>query len=56
MLIVDEFTSHVDRGVAREVARGVARFVRREGLSHVVFAACPADVEAWLRPCWCFNV
>lgn len=50
-ILVDEFTSVVDRQVARITAHAVAKWCRRNGRKLVV-ATCHYDVEDWLQPDW----
>jgi GNAT superfamily N-acetyltransferase len=53
---VDEFTSVVDRNVAKAMALGAGRYIRKHGLRRVTFATCHYDVEPWLTPDWTFDV
>ena len=53
--VVDEFTSVVDRNVAKSASAAVRRFVDRAGLRRVVFATCHYDVAEWLCPDWTFD-
>lgn len=48
---MDEFTSVVDRQVARITANAVAKWVRRNN-RRLVVATCHFDVEDWLQPDW----
>lgn len=50
--VIDEFTSVVDRNVAKSAATAVSKFIRRKGLSSVVFATCHRDIVEWLEPDW----
>ena len=47
----DEFTSVVDRQVARIGAHAVQKYVRRTG-QRFVASACHYDLEDWLQPDW----
>ena len=50
--VCDEFTSVVDRQVAKIASHAVQKYIRRgEGLRFVA-ATCHYDVEEWLRPDW----
>lgn len=51
VIVVDEFTSVVDRTVARVGAHALAKAVRREGLRFVA-VTCHEDVLDWLQPEW----
>lgn len=53
--VVDEFTSVVDRNVAKSCSNAVQRYIRKEQIRDVVFATCHYDVLQWLRPCWVFD-
>lgn len=50
-IVVDEFTSVVDRQVAQIGAYAVAKHVRRNNLRFVA-ATCHYDVMDWLQPDW----
>ena len=47
----DEFTSVVDRQVARIGSHAVQKFIRR-GSRKFVAATCHYDLEDWLQPDW----
>lgn len=49
--VLDEFTSVVDRQVAKIGSHAVQKYVRNNGRQLVV-ATCHTDVEEWLRPDW----
>jgi len=53
--VVDEFTSVVDRTVAKSCAASIRRYVDAQRLSRVVFASCHYDVAEWLLPDWTFD-
>lgn len=50
-VVVDEFTSVVDRQVARIGSHAVQKYVRRGG-GRFVAVTCHEDVEEWLQPDW----
>jgi GNAT superfamily N-acetyltransferase len=52
---LDEFTSVVDRNVARSASVAVRRFVDKRGLQRIVLATCHYDVIPWLQPDWVFD-
>lgn len=52
---IDEFTSVVDRVVAKTTCVAVRRLIESSDISGVVFATCHYDVIEWLRPDWVFN-
>jgi GNAT superfamily N-acetyltransferase len=51
LVLVDEFTSVVDRQVAKIGAYAVSKYVRRHKL-RAVLATCHYDVLDWLQPDW----
>lgn len=53
--VIDEFTSTVDRDVAKSASVAVARFISKRGLRRIVFASCHYDIVEWLNPEWVFN-
>ena len=48
--IFDEFTSTIDRNVAKSTCNGIKRFIDVEGLHHVVFCSCHKDFIPFLNP------
>lgn len=50
-IVVDEFTSVVDRQVAQIGSHAVQKYVRRNGRRFVA-AACHYDIIDWLQPDW----
>lgn len=53
--LIDEFTSVVDRVVARSASHSMQRYIRKSGLCRVVFSTCHYDVIDWLKPDWVFD-
>lgn len=54
LVVIDEFTSVVDRTVARIGSAAVAKAVRQQDL-RLVAVSCHDDIEAWLQPDWVFE-
>lgn len=52
---IDEFTSVVDRNVAKSCSAAVSRYIRDTGLSKIVFASCHYDIIPWLSPDWVYD-
>lgn len=50
-IVIDEFTSVVDRQVAQIASHAVQKFVRR-GKRKMVVASCHYDIVDWLQPDW----
>lgn len=53
-IVIDEFTSVVDRQVAAIGSHAVQKYVRREA-KQVVCASCHFDIIDWLQPDWIFE-
>lgn len=51
-LVIDEFTSVVDRQVAKIASHALAKYARRREGFRVVVASCHYDVVDWLQPDW----
>ena len=52
----DEFTSVVDRNVAKSCSHAIQRHIRNAGIKGVVFSSCHYDIIEWLQPDWVFDV
>jgi len=53
-IVVDEFTSVVDRQVAKVGSHAVQKYVRKTD-KQLVVAACHYDIVEWLQPDWVFE-
>lgn len=53
--VFDEFTSVVDRNVAKALCCALSRYVQKKELHGIVFASCHYDIISWLRPDWYFD-
>ena len=51
----DEFTSTIDRNVAKSCSNALQRYVRAKGIKGVVLCSCHEDIIEWLNPDWVFN-
>ena len=51
----DEFSSVVDRVVAKAVSHAVQRYIRANTLTGIVLASCHYDIIEWLNPDWVFD-
>jgi len=52
---IDEFTSVVDRVVARSCACAINRYINAAGFKKVTFSSCHKDIIDWLQPCWIYD-
>lgn len=55
VVVVDEFTSVVDRQVAKVASHSLQKAIRRQGRRFVA-VTCHYDVADWLQPDWAFDV
>lgn len=53
--VIDEFTSVVDRNVAKACAFAARRYITENKLQRVTFASCHYDIIDWLQPDWTFD-
>jgi GNAT superfamily N-acetyltransferase len=53
-LVVDEFTSVVDRQVAKICSHAIQKTVRKRG-QRLVAVSCHADIVDWLQPDWVYQ-
>lgn len=49
-MIFDEFTSTIDRNVAKSTSNGIQRYIRENGLHNIVFCSCHKDYIPFLNP------
>lgn len=54
LVVVDEFTSVVDRQVAKVASHAIQKKIRKDGTKFVA-ATCHYDVIDWLQPDWIFE-
>jgi len=50
--IIDEFTSVVDRTVAKATSNTFQKYVRTNSVHNIVLASCHRDIIPWLQPDW----
>jgi hypothetical protein len=53
--VIDEFTSVVDRNVAKAASVAMRRYINRNHLKNIVLASCHYDILDWLQPDWYFD-
>ena len=49
---IDEFTSVIDRNVAKAASTAMARYVRKNNIQNIVLATCHRDILEYLEPDW----
>lgn len=50
--VIDEFTSVVDRNVAKAASVAISKYVRLNNIKRIVIATCHRDIVDWLEPDW----
>jgi ABC-type thiamine transport system ATPase subunit len=53
--VIDEFTSVVDRTVAKAASVSLSRHITSNNLENIVIATCHSDILDWLEPDWVLN-
>ncbi|NBQ17674.1 ATP-binding cassette domain-containing protein, partial [bacterium] len=56
LTIIDEFTSVIDRNVARISCMAISKFIKKTENKKIVAVSCHYDVEEYLQPDWVFDV
>ena len=54
-MVFDEFTSVIDRNVAKSCSVAIRRYVDKHNLKNIVLATCHYDVIEWLQPDWVYD-
>jgi ABC-type iron transport system FetAB ATPase subunit len=52
--VVDEFTSVVDRNVAKIASAAIAKYIRKT-TKQFVAVSCHEDISEWLEPDWIYE-
>jgi len=52
LVVFDEFTSSLDRTVAKTASAALSRYLRRGGSPRLVALTCHDDILPWLAPDW----
>jgi len=50
--VIDEFTSVVDRTVAKATSRTMKKYITQSNIKNLVVASCHRDIIEWLEPDW----
>lgn len=50
--VIDEFTSVVDRNVAKAASVALSRYIKQNNIRNVVLSTCHRDILEWLQPDW----
>lgn len=50
--VIDEFSSVVDRNVAKAASVSLSRYIKNNDVKNIVLATCHRDILEWLEPDW----
>ena len=50
--VIDEFTSVVDRTVAKAASVSLGRYIKNNDIGNIVLSTCHRDILEWLEPDW----
>jgi hypothetical protein len=53
--VMDEYTSVVDRTVAKAASIALSRYIKNNDIENVVISTCHYDIVDWLEPDWVIN-
>lgn len=53
--VIDEYTSVVDRTVAKAASMALSRYVKNNDVNNIVLSTCHFDIIEWLQPDWVLN-
>jgi len=54
VILIDEYTSVVDRDVAKSMSNALQKYIRREN-KKIILASCHFDIMEWLNPDWTYS-
>lgn len=54
-MVMDEFTSEVNRETAKSLCVSASKYIRKKDLKNIVLASCHKDIIPWLQPDWVFD-
>jgi ABC-type ATPase with predicted acetyltransferase domain len=54
VILIDEFTSVVDRDVAKAMSYAIQKYIRRTN-KKIILASCHFDIMEWLLPDWTYS-
>lgn len=55
IILIDEYTSVVDRNTAKAMSNALAKYVRAKNIK-VILASCHYDILEWLKPNWIYDL
>lgn len=55
VILVDEYTSVVDRNVAKSMSNALQKYIRKTN-KRIILATCHYDIFEWLQPDWIYDL
>ena len=55
IILVDEYTSVVDRNVAKSMSNALQKYIRKNN-KRIILATCHYDIFEWLQPDWIYDL
>lgn len=55
IILIDEFTSVVNRDCAKSLSFALQRYIRKYNMK-IILSSCHFDIIEWLKPDWIFNL
>lgn len=55
IIFIDEYTSVVDRNVAKSMSNALQKYIRKHN-KRIILATCHYDIFDWLRPDWIYDL
>lgn len=55
IILIDEYTSVVDRNVAKAMSNALQKYIRKHD-KQIILATCHYDIFEWLRPDWIYDL
>lgn len=53
--VIDEYSSVVNRAVAKSCSVALSKYIKRKQLKNVLLASCHKDILEWLEPDWVYD-
>lgn len=50
--VIDEFTSVIDRNVAKAASASLSKYIKNNNIHNIVLATCHKDILEWIEPDW----
>lgn len=54
--VIDEFTSTVNREVAKSCSMAISKYIKKMHYTNIVFASCHKDITEYLQPDWVYDL